>query len=482
MASPLEQFALVGDALCLVCGFLTADHVVGLRAVSLSMKRCVEALSTWERASAGLASRLPPFLRSAPQLQTAWSVFLLMRRLRKSASPGCSTALLPSPHALPVSVFAKLRRDVSPDDSFVLHPRGVSVIAGDASKHTFALERVFSADDASVAEAFDRVVVPRLCDLVAQHMNAAILLYGQSGVGKTTLCFALLPRVLAAMLDALELVAGAELRLTVTEVYCECAKVLVDAPVRSLRDAADALQRARAQRQSGETAINAQSSRSHALFDVTLIRRHAGQPAGGAGRLTLVDLAGSGERFAHTTTAQRHRESTRINLGLLALARVLGALGSADNKGGGKRIVYVPFRDSQLTRMLQPALLHGSAQFILCVDPAQTAPTLSTLRFGRRAAEARPGASPASAGGDEGLGSVDELRVAVRRYRGELRALQGVWDDVRARGSSHRHGAGAAESRLAEAPMHMPRYRRLTELLAVLENRLQRAGELDAGA
>jgi hypothetical protein len=63
----------------------------------------------------------------------------------------------------------------------------------------------------------------------------------------------------------------------------------------------------------------------------------------------FVDLAGS-ERAKRTgAQGQQLKEGININQGLLALGNVISALG--DEKKRGK--VFVPYRDSKLTRMLQ---------------------------------------------------------------------------------------------------------------------------------
>jgi hypothetical protein len=66
----------------------------------------------------------------------------------------------------------------------------------------------------------------------------------------------------------------------------------------------------------------------------------------------FVDLAGS-ER-AKRTGAQgvQLKEGIDINKGLLALGNVISALGDESKKGK----VFVPYRDSKLTRMLQVRL------------------------------------------------------------------------------------------------------------------------------
>lgn len=71
-------------------------------------------------------------------------------------------------------------------------------------------------------------------------------------------------------------------------------------------------------------------------------------------KLSSVLSAGS-ERVGHSGSvaiAQRFKEATFINKGLLALGKVVGALSDLSI---GKRVVHIPYRDSKLTRMLQVA-------------------------------------------------------------------------------------------------------------------------------
>lgn len=65
--------------------------------------------------------------------------------------------------------------------------------------------------------------------------------------------------------------------------------------------------------------------------------------------LNLVDLAGS-ESVRHTgATGQRQKEGGKINQSLLSLSRVIQTLSQGGN-------AHVNFRDSKLTRILQPSL------------------------------------------------------------------------------------------------------------------------------
>ncbi|XP_078730422.1 kinesin-like protein KIF3B isoform X2 [Lampetra fluviatilis] len=134
----------------------------------------------------------------------------------------------------------------------------------------------------------------------------------------------------------------------------------------------------------GATNMNERSSRSHAIFVVTVEsseRGVDGQARIRAGKLNLVDLAGS-ERQAKTgAQGERLKEATKINLSLSALGNVISAL--VDGRSS-----HVPYRDSKLTRLLQDSL-GGNAKTIMVatVGPADCNydESLTTLRYASRA-------------------------------------------------------------------------------------------------
>lgn len=94
----------------------------------------------------------------------------------------------------------------------------------------------------------------------------------------------------------------------------------------------------------------------------------------------FVDLAGS-ERLKRTNAVgDRAKEGISINQGLLALGNVISAL--ADDAK------YVPYRDSKLTRLLQDSLGGNSQTLMLaCVSPSDSnyQETVNTLRYADRA-------------------------------------------------------------------------------------------------
>lgn len=204
-------------------------------------------------------------------------------------------------------------------------------------------------------------------------------------------------------------------------------------------------------RRTGSTQFNARSSRSHAVVQIVVESRDRipGATAGGGtmvdsrragisggvrvSTLSLIDLAGS-ERAAENK--ERRTEGAHINRSLLTLGTVIARLSSVDKEGNGKDKDgnHLPYRDSKLTRLLQPALSGGSLVSILCtiaLPPAQAgAPnathigeTMNTLKF---AARARNNIVSHAKKADESLaGGVDAgSRVLLERYRMEIMELR----------------------------------------------------------
>ena len=152
-------------------------------------------------------------------------------------------------------------------------------------------------------------------------------------------------------------------------------------------------------RTTAATHMNEVSSRSHAVFCVTIeqhpkpkenVEAHAASNDDGVviiSRVTFVDLAGS-ERLKRTqATGTRMAEGININKGLLVLGKVINALGDEEILRSGKQ-VHVPYREAKLTRLLQEGLGGNSRTlFIACVSPADDNcnETLNTLRYANRA-------------------------------------------------------------------------------------------------
>ena len=178
-----------------------------------------------------------------------------------------------------------------------------------------------------------------------------------------------------------------------------------EAEVVSFEDARSLLEQGTARRAVGSTEMNTHSSRSHAIFTLTIEQRVVGdaEPEGTAGDVALsevavgceeeyitskfhfVDLAGS-ERLKKTKAeGERLKEGININSGLLALGNVISALGDETRMRQG---AHVPYRDSKLTRMLQDSLGGNSRTLMIaCVSPvdSNSEESKSTLQYANRA-------------------------------------------------------------------------------------------------
>jgi hypothetical protein len=157
----------------------------------------------------------------------------------------------------------------------------------------------------------------------------------------------------------------------------------VQKPVRSVGDVLAIIAEGTLRRTRGETAMNAVSSRSHAVLTLHLTTRKREDEDGltqVVRKLHLIDLAGSERADAAQTTGVRLKEGAKINLSLLMLGNVINALTIPGR-------THVPYRDSKLTRLLQDSLgANAYCMMILCVSPASINydETLSSLRFAER--------------------------------------------------------------------------------------------------
>lgn len=98
------------------------------------------------------------------------------------------------------------------------------------------------------------------------------------------------------------------------------------------------------------------------------------------GFLTVVDLAGSERLKRSLSEGARKVEATNINLSLFTLGQCVQALASKSK--------HVPYRDSTLTKILEPNLSgHCRTCLLVCFAPEKENlnETVSTLEFASRA-------------------------------------------------------------------------------------------------
>jgi centromeric protein E len=204
------------------------------------------------------------------------------------------------------------------------------------------------------------------------------------------------------------------------------------------------------------TQFNARSSRSHAVVQIVVeSRERAPAPTGNVAKraaivpggvrvstLSLIDLAGS-EKAADNK--ERRTEGSHINKSLLTLGTVIGRLSSDKEnaeKDKGQKDKHLPYRDSKLTRLLQPALSGNSLVSILCTIQigasgsiaaavSHTGETLNTLKFASRAknnivSHAKKADESLGAGGDAaGRALLDRYRIEIQDLRKQLEESKG---------------------------------------------------------
>uniref|UniRef100_A0A4W6F4S7 Kinesin family member 4 n=1 Tax=Lates calcarifer TaxID=8187 RepID=A0A4W6F4S7_LATCA len=328
-------------------------------------------------------------------------------------------------------------------------PGEPQVIVG--TEKAFTYDYVFDPT-AEQEEVFNTAVSPLLCGLFKGY-HATVLAYGQTGSGKTfsmggTYTSAqendpsvgVIPRVIREIFEEREKRTDCEFCLAVSylEIYNEdildllCASK--DKPAISIREdpkdgikivglterrvftaheMVGCLELGNSARTVGSTAMNAASSRSHAIFTITLEQRRGTDKADSVvSKLHLVDLAGSERQKKTKAEGDRLKEGISINRGLLSLGNVISALGDESKKN-----TFVPYRDSKLTRLLQDSLGGNShTLMIACISPADSnmEETINTLRYADRARKIK----------NKPVVNIDPRAAEMNRLKQQVQELQ----------------------------------------------------------
>ncbi|XP_050904863.1 kinesin-like protein KIN-4C isoform X1 [Lathyrus oleraceus] len=301
--------------------------------------------------------------------------------------------------------------------------------------HAFTYDFVYGSTGSPSAAIYDDCVAP-LVDALFHGYNATVLAYGQTGSGKTYTmgtnysgedsAGGIIPQVMRTIFNRVQDFKDESseflIRVSFIEIFKEEVYDLLDPnaskgelagnakfagparvpiqiretysggitlagvtepEVKTKEEMSSYLSRGSMSRATGSTNMNSQSSRSHAIFTITMEQKNGDDVL--CAKLHLVDLAGS-ERAKRTgADGMRLKEGIHINKGLLTLGNVISALGDErKRKEGG----HVPYRDSKLTRLLQDSLGGNSKTvMIACVSPADTnvEETLNTLKYANRA-------------------------------------------------------------------------------------------------
>jgi kinesin family protein 5 len=281
-------------------------------------------------------------------------------------------------------------------------------------KHTFNFDYVFdtSTDQKTTYEIAGKPLV----ESVLEGFNGTILTYGQTSSGKTFTMQGdldsenfkgIIPRMVDTVFEKIEQSSESmefTVKASMLEIYNEKIRDLLDPsknnlnvreekqkgiyvdglsekPIGSQQEVHEIMKEGNDNRAVGCTNMNAQSSRSHSIFYMSITMNDLENCSCKTGKLYLVDLAGS-EMISKTgAKGQTLEEAKGINKSLTMLGRVINAL--TDGKSQ-----YIPYRDSKLTRILQEALGGNSRTcLIITASPSMynAVETLSTCRFGMRA-------------------------------------------------------------------------------------------------
>lgn len=151
-------------------------------------------------------------------------------------------------------------------------------------------------------------------------------------------------------------------------------------PITSAVELLDLLALGNENRTQHPTDANAESSRSHAIFQVHIRMTNKLNNQKNLVKLSMIDLAGS-ERAASTKCiGQRFKEGASINKSLLALGNCINKL--AD---GSK---HIPYRDSNLTRIIKDCL-GGNCRTVMIANVSPSSltydDTYNTLKYAGRA-------------------------------------------------------------------------------------------------
>ncbi|XP_033271779.1 kinesin-like protein KIF27 isoform X6 [Orcinus orca] len=310
-------------------------------------------------------------------------------------------------------------------------------------------DRVFTFDfvfgkNSTQDEVYNTCIKPLVLSLIEGY-NATVFAYGQTGSGKTytiggghvdVLSFSkfsasvvegqkgIIPRAIQEIFQNISenLSIDSKIKVSYIEVYKEDLRDLLEletsmkdlhiredekgntvivgakeCQVETADEVMSLLEMGNAARHTDTTQMNEHSSRSHAIFTISLHQVAKNKEAAEDGswyshhhivsKFHFVDLAGS-ERVTKTgNTGERFKESIQINSGLLALGNVISALGDPRRKSS-----HIPYRDAKITRLLKDSL-GGSAKTVMitCVSPSSLDfdESLNSLKYANRARNIR---------------------------------------------------------------------------------------------
>ena len=341
--------------------------------------------------------------------------------------------------------------DVNQDGDTAGQSKKTDIVQGRTNSYT--LDKVYSPT-ATTNDIYEKQV-HSMVKAAMEGYHSTVLAYGQTSTGKTftmtgtkqepgliPLCIQDCFKCLKEMSESREYL----IRLSYLEVYKENIRDLLantaqpirlfDGPdglvVRGLKEEVVTtpeqvfaiLREGESRRQVGATHMNQHSSRSHVMVrlwiessDVQVTKKIGllgrrtikKEKISRVSSLSLVDLAGS--ESVRLNGDDRREEGHYINKSLMTLGQVVLSL-SEDRKG------HIPYRDSKLTRLLQPSL-SGNARVVLlcCISPlaSHMEESHNTFKFATRAKKIKQKAV---------VNVMDDEKTLLQNYRDEIEDLR----------------------------------------------------------
>ncbi|KAJ9669042.1 hypothetical protein H2201_000868 [Coniosporium apollinis] len=331
---------------------------------------------------------------------------------------------------------------------------GTKIFAFDKSYWSFSRDDPHFADQ---DDLFSDLGKP-LLDNAFRGYNNCIFAYGQTGSGKSYSMMGygkeagVIPKICRDMFDRIDEMQqdsnlNCRVEVSYLEIYNERVRDLLNPStkgnlkvrehpstgpyvedlaklvVRSFREIESLMDEGNKARTVAATNMNETSSRSHAVFTLTLTqKRHDAETnidMEKVAKISLVDLAGSERATSTGATGARLKEGAEINRSLSTLGRVIAAL--ADLSTGKKKSAsMVPYRDSVLTWLLKDSLGGNSlTAMIAAISPADInfEETLSTLRYADSAKRIK---NHAVVNEDANARMIRELKEELAQLRSKL--------------------------------------------------------------
>ncbi|XP_059513008.1 kinesin-like protein KIF27 isoform X4 [Myotis daubentonii] len=339
---------------------------------------------------------------------------------------------------IPVKVAVRIRPLLCKE---VLHNHQVCVrVIPNTQQIIIGRDRIFTFDfvfgkSSTQDEVYNTCIKPLVLSLIEGY-NVTVFAYGQTGSGKTYTIGGghvasvvegqkgIIPRAIQEIFQNISENPSTDFKVKVSyiEVYKEDLRDLLEletsvrdlhiredekgntvivgakeCQVESADEVMSLLEMGNAARRTSTTQMNEHSSRSHAIFTISICQAEKNTEAAKDGswssrqhivsKFHFVDLAGS-ERVTKTgNTGERFKESIQINSGLLALGNVISALGDPRRKSS-----HIPYRDAKITRLLKDSL-GGTAKTVMitCVSPSSFNfdESLNSLKYANRARNIR---------------------------------------------------------------------------------------------